>query len=123
MGMFEEIDKVKKEVPKIKSLTRLASNIETNTYQKISLILFFIGLFMGIFFGNLFPSCGSSSEFYSNVCATTEFNFSLMLFIWLCSFLISLFYYGIGSIIALLNSINSELNKMNLKWLGKLLFF
>ena len=111
MNMFEEIDKVKKDLPKLNTVSDEVSNIKLNIYQRITLILFIICLFLGIFFGNLFPACGSSSEFYSNVCVTTEFNFSLMLFIWFVSFIGCFLFYMLGTIISLLTEINKNLKK------------
>ena len=99
MDMFEEIDKVKKDLPKLKTVSNEVSSIKLNIYQKITVVLFIVFLFLGIFFGNLFPACGSSSEFYSNVCVTTEFNFSLMIFIWFGSFVICFLFYMLGTII------------------------
>lgn len=111
MDMFEEIDKVKKDLPKVKSLSREVHKMSFNVYQKIAIVIFLICLFLGVYFGNLFPSCGSTSEIYSNVCLTTEFNFSLMLFIWFTSFIICLFIFAIGHVICLLDSINNQLVK------------
>lgn len=111
MNMFEEIDKVKKELPRAKTISKEMNDIELNIYQKISLGIFIICLLLGVLFGNLFPSCGSSSDFYSNVCSTTEFNFSLMLFIWFVSFIVCLLFFMIGRVISLLNSINDRLAK------------
>lgn len=111
MNMFEEIDLLKKDLPKTKTVFKEVNSIELNIYQRISLVIFVICLFLGILFGNLFPSCGASSEFYSNACDTLEFNFSLMLFIWFISFIIFLLFFMIGRIISLLNSINNRLAK------------
>lgn len=111
MNMFEEIDRLKKDLPKLRSVSKSVNKIDMNIYHKISLGIFIIFLFLGVLFGNLFPSCGSSSEFYSDICMSTEFNFSLMLFIWFSSFLVCLFIYAIGDIILLLNSIRDELAK------------
>ena len=111
MEFFQEIDKVKCDLPKLKNVSNEVSNIETNIYQKITIIIFLICIFLGIFFGNLFPACGSSSELYSGFCATTEFNFSLMLFIWFFSFIGCMFFYMIGHIISLLTSINNKMAK------------
>ena len=111
MELFEEIDKVKKDLPKLKTVSHEVNKIELNIYQRITMVIFIICLFLGVFFGNLFPSCGSTSEFYSNVCVTTEFNFSLMLFIWFISFIVCLLFFMIGHVIGLLNSINNQLAK------------
>ena len=111
MEMFEEIDKVKKELPKLTSISNGLNLKSVNIYQKIAIVIFIIFLFIGILFGNLFPSCGSSSEFYGGYCLATEFNFSLMLMIWFLDFLLSMFFYAIGHIIALLSAINDKLTK------------
>lgn len=111
MNMFEEIDKLKKDLPKAKTISKEMNDIELNIYQKISVVIFIICVLLGVLFGNLFPSCGSSSEFYSDICATTEFNFSLMLFIWFVSFIVCLLFFMIGKVISLLNSINDRLAK------------
>ena len=109
MNMFEEIDKLKKDLPKAKTISKEMNDIELNIYQKISVVIFIICVLLGVLFGNLFPSCGS--EFYSDICATTEFNFSLMLFIWFVSFIVCLLFFMIGRVISLLNSINDRLAK------------
>lgn len=111
MNMFEDIDKVKKDLPKIKNVADDVSKVDLNIYQKISIVIFVICLFLGFYFGNLFPSCSSTSEFFSNACLTTEFNFSLMLSIWFFSFLLFLFFFMVGHIIKVLESINNQLKK------------
>ena len=113
MDLFEEIDKVKEDLPKLNKVSDEVNKIKLNMYQKITVVIFIICLFLGILFGNLFPSCGSSSEFYSNVCVTTEFNFSLMLFIWFISFIFCLLLFMIGHVILLLSEINKNLVKKN----------
>ncbi len=111
MNMFEEIDKVKKDLPKLNSVSEEVSKIKLNSYQRVTAILFIICLYLGVIFGNLFPACGSSTEFYSNVCLTTEFNFSLMLFIWFISFIGCFLFFMLGTIISILTSINDQLRK------------
>ena len=110
MNMFEEIDKVKKDFPGVNKVTKEASKLQLNAYQKFALIIYGICFCGGIILGNLFPVCGSSSNFYST-CTTTEFNFSLMLFFWFISLLVCLLFYGMGHIIALLTEINNKLSK------------
>lgn len=110
MNMFEEIEKAKEELPKFKTITKEASKVKLNGYQKFSLITYGVCFCIGIILGNLFPVCGSSSNFYST-CTTTEFNFSLMLFFWFITFLVCLFFFAIGHIIALLTDINDKLGK------------
>lgn len=109
--MFVEIDKIKKGLPKLNNVGEDVKKIKLNYYQQTTIVIFIIGLVAGVFMGNLFPSCGSASEYFSNVCDTTEFNFSLMIFIWFIDFLLCMFFYGIGTIIFLLTSINEKLSK------------
>ena len=111
MDLFESIDRVKKDLPKLKTVSHDVKEQNLNIYQIVSLIIFIICLLLGILFGNLFPICGSSSGFYGGVCLSTEFNFSLMLLIWFIAFLVCMFFYAIGHIIALLTSINNKLGK------------
>ncbi len=109
MNMFEEIEQAKKELPRFASITKDVSKKPLNGYQKFSLITFAVCFFLGILFGNLFPACGATNSLYGNQCLDTEFNFSLMIFFWFISFLVCLFFYAIGHIIALLTAINEKL--------------
>lgn len=109
MNMFDEIEKEKVELPKMKTIQKEVDKIELNLYQRLSIIIYVFCIFLGIVFGNLFPVCGSSSALYSGTCLTTEFNISLMLFIWFASFLVCLFIFALGHIIGLLSSINKKL--------------
>ena len=102
MNMFEEIDKIKADLPKAKAITGQFSKYTFNAYQVFC---------TGIILGNLFPACGSSSTLYSGVCIETEFNFFLMICVWFVGLLIGLFIFAIGHIIALLESINKKLHK------------
>lgn len=111
MNMFDEIQKAKIEFPKIKTIKKEVDSFEFNIYQRLAIIIFVFCIFLGIVFGNLFPVCGSSSALYSGTCLTTEFNISLMLFIWFVSFIICLFIFMIGHIIMLLNMINEKMKK------------
>ena len=113
MNMFEEIDRDKAELPKVKTIVKQIDKTEFNGYQRFAVVTYFVCFFLGIIFGNLFPTCGSSSMLYGDVCVTTEFNFSLMLFIWFVSFLICLFFFALGHIIAILSSINDKLSKLS----------
>lgn len=110
MDMFEEIDRVKKALPKFHSITKEVGKYQLNGYQKFAIVTYFICFCLGILFGNLFPACGSSSTMYSVTCVTTEFNFSLMIFIWFVSFLLCLFFFAIGHIILLLDAIHDKLS-------------
>ena len=98
-----------KDLPKLKKLANEVSSHELNGYQIIALVTFGIGFCVGIIFGNLFPSCGTTSGLYTKACNTTEFNFSLTICIWFASFLICVFFYAIGNVISLLESINTKL--------------
>lgn len=111
MNMFDEIDQLRKDFPKLKKVTDEVTKQDLNRYQLVALVIMGIGICMGVIFGNLFPSCGTTSSLYSNTCTTTEFNFSLTLAIWFIAFLTCVFFYGMGSIITLLESINKKLDK------------
>ncbi|MCI8346883.1 MAG: hypothetical protein HFJ12_02920 [Bacilli bacterium] len=111
MNMFDEIEKLRKDLPRLKKVTDEVTKQELNNYQVVALIIMGAGICIGIIFGNVFPSCGTTSGLYSQTCTTTEFNFSLTLTIWFIAFLVCVFFYGMGSIITLLNSINKKLDK------------
>lgn len=109
MNMFEEIEKSKAELPKANSISNKLKKLTFNFYQVFAVVIYFIIFVLGIIFGNLFPTCGSSSTLYSGVCLTTEFNFSLTLFIWFCGLILCVFIYAIGHIIQLLEFVNKKL--------------
>ena len=111
MNMFEEIDKIKTELPKAKTITNHITKYTFNGYQIFALITFFIFVCAGVILGNVFPACGSSSTLYSGACLTTEFNSFLMICVWFVGLLICLFIFAIGHIISLLESINKKLSK------------
>lgn len=113
MDLFEEIAKVKEDFPKINvnSLNSEVKKYKFNFYQIFAIILFIVFFFLGIIFGNLFATCETTSYYYSKSCLVTEFNFSLMLGIWLISLLVSTVIYSIGHIISLLTSINEKIKK------------
>ncbi len=111
MNMFDEIEKLRKDLPKLQKVTDGVSKQELNHYQIIALVIMGAGICIGVIFGNVFPSCGTTSGLYSKTCTTTEFNFSLTLTIWFVAFLVCVFFYGMGSIITLLDSINKKLDK------------
>lgn len=113
MDFFEEIAKVKEDFPKINvnSLNSEVKKYKFNFYQIFAIILFIVFFFLGIIFGNLFATCETTSYYYSKSCLVTEFNFSLMLGIWLISLLVSTVIYSIGHIITLLTSINEKIKK------------
>lgn len=111
MNMFEEIEKSKEELPKAKVISSQIKKFTFNFYQIFSIFTFFVIFCLGILLGNLFPTCGSSSTLYAGACLTTEFNFSLMLFIWFVGLILCLFIFAIGHIIQLLEAINKKLKK------------
>lgn len=109
--LFVQIDLLDKDLPRVKKLISDISSRELNGYQIIALVIMGLAFGVGIIFGNLFPSCGSNSGLYNQVCNTTEFNFSLTICIWFVGFLICVVFYAIGHVIALLESINENLRK------------
>lgn len=111
MELFEQISESKKDFPKFHTISKEVKTLKFNFYQWFSIILFIVSIFLGIIFGNLFAACKTSAYFYSDTCYVTEFNFSLMVAIWFFGFLLSMFIYSIGHIIALLTSINEKLGK------------
>ena len=112
MNMFEEIEKYKEELPKAKAISSQIKKFTFNFYQIFAIFTFLVIFVLGIIFGNLFPTCGSSSTLYAGVCLTTEFNFSLMLCIWFIGLILCMFIFAIGHIIQLLEAINRKLKKM-----------
>ena len=113
MNFFEEIDQIKEDFPKSHVVTDKAMEQDLNFYQVFAIGMFIVCFFLGIVFGNLFATCQASSYYYSDSCAVTEFNFSLMVVIWFISLLVSIFFYAIGHIIALLSSIRKKLDKFH----------
>lgn len=113
MNMFDEIDQLKIDLPKIKTIQRKVNKYHYNIYQKIAFIILIGFFFLGIIFGNLFPVCGSSSSFYAGTCSVTEFNVTLMLIVWFSSFILSLFIFGMGHIIVVLDKICDEIQKIH----------
>ena len=111
MSFFSEIDELKKDFPKYKTVSKKVVGQKFNGYQIFSLVTFCICIVLGVILGNLFPACGATSSIYSNHCANYEFNFFLMIFFWLVSLILCLFFYAIGDIIKLLSSINNKIGK------------
>ena len=111
MNFFEEIHEVKKDFPKIHSVTKEVKQYQLNFYQIFAIGLFIVCFFLGIVLGNLFSTCQTTSYFYSDTCSVSEFNFSLMIVIWFFGLLTSIFMFSIGHIIALLSSINKKLKE------------
>lgn len=114
MSLFDEIDSAKKDLPKVKKISKDLKSHSYNCYQIIAIIMFVIIFCLGIIMGNLFATCDAKSYFYSDSCLITEFNFSLMIFIWFFGFLLALFIYAIGHIISLLQQINEKLTNFKL---------
>ncbi len=108
---FGKIEKVKVKLPKWNSISRNVKTRKLNFYQTFSVVVFCVCFFIGIILGNIFPSCGNSATIYSKICYDTEFNFSFMIFFWFVSLILCLFFYGLGTIIQLLSSINDKLSK------------
>lgn len=109
--LFKEIDQISKELPKLKTMAKEVSNKKLNNYQLLAIITFCICFVMGIIFGNIFPSCSATTGLFESTCSNTEFNFSLTITIWFLSFLVCVIFYGLGQMIALLQSINKNLEK------------
>ena len=110
-NFFEEVDKQREDLPKIGAIAKEVSKRKLNNYQMVAVVIFVILFFAGIVLGNIFPACSSTGELYSEICTKTEFNTSLTLFIWFCSFIGCMFIYAIGEIIEQLRAINEKLGK------------
>ena len=110
MDLFDEINKSKKDFPKVNSVKSKVDSYKLNIYQILSICVFGVCFFLGIIFGNLFSTCTTTSYFSSDTCLVTEFNFSLMLAIWFVSLLVCGFFFAIGHIIAILSKINEKLD-------------
>lgn len=111
MDLFEEISKIKEELPKRDNITGRFKSHKYNFYQWFSFVLIIVSFFLGIFLGNLLSTCQVSSFFYSDVCVVAEFNFSAMIVVWFLGGILSLFIFAIGQITELLTSIDEKLNK------------
>ncbi len=109
MNMFDEIDELSKDLPKIGKVANDVASKKVNNYQIISYVIMGVFIVVGIIFGNLFPSCGGYATLYYGKCGTTEFNFSFTLSIWFVGFLITVFFYGMGEVISLLRKISDSL--------------
>jgi len=114
MDLFDEVNKSKKDFPKVHTVKDKVGSYKLNLYQIFAIGIFVVSLFLGIIFGNLFSTCTTTSYFSSNTCVVTEFNYSLMLIIWSCGLLLSVFIFAIGHIITLLSQINEKLEKNRL---------
>lgn len=114
MDLFDEVNKSKKDFPKVHAVKSKVGNYKLNFYQLFSIGLFIVCLFLGIVFGNLFSTCTTASYFSNDTCLVNEFNYSLMIIIWSIGLLLSLFIFAIGHIIAILSQINEKLEKNNI---------
>lgn len=108
MNYFEEIDKLKEDLPRIKAIKNSAKNIKLNFYQKFAVVTYIICFILGIVLGNLFPTCSSSVTLLDNSCSTTQFNFFLMILFWFGSLIFCVLFYAIGRIITLLDKLLSK---------------
>ena len=114
MNLFDDIVSVKKDFPRLRSINDTVKKFNFNFYQKFAIGIFVICFFLGIILGNLFATCTTASFFYSDGCAVSVFNFSLMIFIWFCGLLISVMFYSIGHIIQVLMEISEKLSKFHI---------
>lgn len=110
MNLFEEIENIKKELPKFKTIGKEVGKYEFNWYQKFAIVTYLVCLAFGVILGNLFPTC-SNASLYTDVCVATEFNFFLTILFWFGSFLLCLFFFALGHVISLLNDISGRLSK------------
>lgn len=113
MDLFDEIDKVKEDFPRVNRVTNEVRNYKLNVYQIIAIVLFGLCFILGIIFGNLFATCETSSWFFYESCKVKEFNFSLMIMIWGAGFFVSLAIFSVGHIILLLTQILEKVSKFN----------
>ena len=107
--MFEEIEKEKQELPAHHTVTsEIVGKRKLNFYQIIAIVVLILGFISGIILGNLIPACSQTSGIFGS-CTKTEFNLSITLLSWASTFLLVLFIYAIGHIIAILESIDQKL--------------
>ena len=103
--LFDEIDKEKKSLPKLKKISNeVTKTREHNFYQKLAYWLFAFFFIIGIILGNIFPACTETSTLFKT-CTNTEYNLALTLIFWLASFVFCSLVYGLGEIIKLLTII------------------
>ncbi len=109
--LFDEIDEERKELPKLKKISKeVQKKRDYNFYQQLAVCLFIFLFVVGVILGNLFPACSEASSMF-NTCTRTEYNLSLTLLFWLSSFVFCSLIYGLGEVISLLNKIASNMNK------------
>lgn len=109
--LFDEIDVERKELPKLKKISKEVQRKRIyNFYQQLAVCLFIFLFVVGVILGNIFPACSETSNLYAS-CTRTEYNLSLTLLFWLSSFVFCSLIYGLGEVISLLNTIASNINK------------
>ncbi len=106
-NLFDEIDKYKKDFPKIDKDLDYIKKYEFNFYQKFAIFLELVFIFIGIILGNVFPAC-QQNGIYNSVCKSFNFNILLAIITWFVGFIIALFIFGLGHIIILLNMLNHK---------------
>lgn len=110
MNMFDEIDSLKTNLPKI-NISNEASKIEWNVYQKFGLFIIIVALIVGVVSGDLNSTCANSSDLFSTGCSEFRFNLFYMLEIWFVGFLLGLSFFAVGRIISLLEDILEKTSK------------
>ena len=109
--LFDEIDEERKELPKLKKISKeVQKKRDYNFYQQLAVCLFIFLFVVGVILGNLFPACSEASSMF-NTCTRREDNLPLTLLFWLASFVFCSLIYGLGEVISLLNKIASNINK------------
>ena len=70
----------------------------TNYYLYIAYIIIILGFLSGIISGSIFSICKNSSIYFDSKCDEKIFNTAVMFYIWIGSFLTSVFVFSIHSI-------------------------
>ncbi len=107
-NLFEEIEKEKKDIQEFGFSKDFFGMKALNFYQIVAIVVMCVGIVLGIVIGNLFPACRETSGFFGT-CTSEMYNFGLTLMVWASTFLFSLFIYGLGHIISLLEAIHRHL--------------
>lgn len=103
-NLFDEIEKEKKDFHDFGFSKEFWGKHPLNFYQIVAIVVMCVGFVGGILIGNLFPACRETSSFFGT-CTSEMYNFGLTLMVWASTFLFSLFIYGLGHIIGLLEAI------------------
>lgn len=111
-NLFKEIDKNKQDLPKLDKKLKNAEKKKYNFYQYVAMVTMGVCVFLGIILGNIFPACTVSGGLYADSCSATEFNSSLTIIFWFLSFLVCMFIYWMGNVVAILNSIDNRIKKI-----------